>query len=88
MTARRRKPRPGEWCEVHWRDAISIATWVDVENIQEEARVPDMKSRGCLIVDNARQIILASTFGHELLGEVLGIPKGMIIKITRIAEPK
>ncbi len=86
--ARRKKPQPGEWCEVHWRDAISIATWVDTESVQVEALCPDIISRGCLIVSNARQIILASTFSHGQLGEVIGIPKGMVITIKRIEEPE
>ena len=86
--ARRKKPRPGEWCEVHWRDAISIATWVDGETVQIEAKCPDIISRGCLIVDNERQIILASTFSPGQLGEVIGIPQGMVLKIKRVEEPK
>jgi len=86
--ARRKKPRIGEWCEVHWADAISIATWVDAERVELEARCPDIVSRGCLIVDNDRQIILASTFSPGQVGEVIGIPRGMVLEIKRIEEPK
>ncbi len=85
---RRRKPRVGDWCIVHWMDAISIATWVDAERVGTEARCPDIISRGCLLVDTARQIILASTFSHGQVGEVIGIPRGMVVKMERTEEPK
>ncbi len=81
--ARRKKVRVGDWVVVHWIDAISNPSWVDLEKLEEEARCPDAISKGCLVVDNERQITLASTFATGQAGEILSIPKGMVVKIVR-----
>ncbi len=78
---RKKKPR---FVEVHWQDAISIATWVAADNLEKEARTPDIVSRGWLLVENDRQIIIAGTISSSEVGEVIGIPKGMLIKVRTL----
>ncbi len=81
--ARRKKVRVGDWVIVHWIDAISSAEWVDLEKIEEVARCPDIISKGCLIVQNDRQITIASSFSPPSVGEILSIPAGMVVKMIR-----
>ena len=87
--ARRKKAQVGDWVIVEWIDAVSTAVWVDIESLEEVAHCPDFISNGRLMVMNDRQIILASTFGTNErgeiseVGEVTGIPIGMITKMIK-----
>ncbi len=81
--ARRKKVRVGDWVVVHWIDAMSTAEWVDLKDLEEKMRCPDFISKGCLVLMNDRQIVLASTFGAGMVGEIAAIPLGMVSKMVR-----
>ena len=69
-----------QFVEVIWDDAQSTADWVDRDNLP---KVPRHVTRGWLIKDDDKEIILAATLqmtGGDALGEVVNILKGMVVE--------
>ncbi len=81
--------RIGDAVIVTWIDAVSVSSWMNCADLDPptEARCPDIVSEGRLLQRDKRQITLASTFGEGgMVGEVIGIPRKMVISIVRDEE--
>lgn len=72
--------------EVEWDDAVSCATWQEMEDLPG---VQGCLTRGWLVKETKREIVLAATLQVEgqkmgpLVGDILAIPLGMVRRIRR-----
>ncbi len=69
--------------EVEWDDASSCATWRGVEELPG---VQPCVTRGWLVEENKRKVVLAGTIQAEGpdVGEIIAIPRGMVKRIRRL----
>lgn len=78
-----------KFVEVIWDDAQSTADWVERNNLP---KVPRHVTRGWLIHEDEKQLILAATLQlkeGDSLGEVVNILKGMVVsrRVMRCKVP-
>ncbi len=72
-----------KFVEVQWNDAYSVATWRDLDNLPAVALCV---TRGWLVDEDKRQVVLAATFieeGREV-GEIIAIPRGMVKRMRKL----
>jgi len=70
---------------VLWRDASSKDTWHNINNCEGEYFV---SSVGYVLKDNKKVLVICSSYcdSDKSSGNSLTIPKGMVLKRTKIAH--
>ncbi len=77
------KVKKVKYVQIEWHDAHSVATW---RGPDELPHVEPCISRGWLLVENSKEVVLASTVqpnGPDV-GEIIAIPRGMVKRIRRL----
>ena len=76
-----------EIVKVEWIDAVAYSTKAFIKDVIQED-LPITISCGFLIHEDKEKIILASMIYEDILDQYQVIPKGMILKITKLKEVK
>ncbi len=72
-----------KYVEVEWDDASSSPLW---HSPDELPHVQTCLTRGWLLVDNKREVVLAASIqlqGPDV-GEIIAIPRGMVKRLRRL----
>ena len=71
---------------VEWVDACSDPNWIEHRKIRHRA-MPSV-SVGMLIRDTDDEVSLAGIVNRTHVSDVVTIPKGMVVRITRLKEQR
>lgn len=73
--------------EVTWRDAMSLNGWMELGDVLESKDLATCCSLGYVIHETDDVLFLAQSLGAAgpVVGDVLAIPKGMILRKVTVA---